>query len=97
LIEFKPSAYLEEVDVELVRGFRRFLRKHESDLGDRTCYNIMQGVSTFLLRNGNNAAKTILKKMSFPPTVVNPYSEDEMQLFFTACSEEEERVLKFFL
>jgi integrase len=97
LIEFKPEAYLDEVDVEFVRAFRRFLRKHEKDLGDRTCYNIMQSVSTFLLRNGNSAAKTILKEMSFPPTVVTPYPEDEMQLFFSACSEKEELIFKFFL
>jgi integrase len=97
LIEFKPEAYLDEVDVDFVRAFRRSLRKHEKDLGDRTCYNIIQAVSTFLLRFGNTAAKTILKEMSFPPTVVIPYSVSEMELFFAACTEEEELIFKFFL
>ena len=97
LIEFKPEAYLDEVDVEFVRAFRRSLRKHEKDLGDRTCYNIVQAVSTFLLRFGNTAAKTILKEMSFPPTVVIPYSVSEMELFFAACTKEEELMFKFFL
>ena len=97
LTEFKPDACLDEVDVEFVRTFRRFLRKHQKDLGDRTCYNIVQAVSTFLLHFGNSAAKAILKEMSFPPTVVIPYSEDEMQQFFKACTEEEERIFKFFL
>jgi integrase len=97
LIEFKPEANLDEVDVEFVRAFHRFLRKHQKDLGDRTCYNIIQAVSTFLLRFGNTAAKTILKEMSFPPTVVIPYSVGEMELFFAACSEEEELIFKFFL
>jgi hypothetical protein len=57
----------------------------------------MQSVSTFLLRNGNDAAKTILKEMSFSPTVVIPYSEEEMRLFFGACSEEEELLFKYSL
>jgi len=97
LTEFEPDAYLEEVDIDFVRAFRRFLRKHRKDLSDRTCYNIMQAVSTFLLRNDNSAAKTILKEMSFPPTLVIPYSAEEMQLFFKACNEEEELLFKFFL
>jgi integrase len=97
LIEFKPEAYLDEVDVKYMKAFRRFLRKHKKKLGDRTCYNIMQGVSTFLLKDGNSAAKTILKEMSFPPTVVIPYSENEMKKFFKACNEKEELIFKFFL
>lgn len=97
LIEFRPEASLDEVDVEFVRAFRRFLRKHKKNLEDRTCYNIMQAVSTFLLRFGNTAAKTILKEMSFPPTEVIPYSVSEMELFFAACTEEEELIFKFFL
>jgi integrase len=96
LIEFKPEAYLNEVDVEFVRSFRRSLRKHQEDLGDRTCYNIIQAVSTFLLRFDNTAAKTILKEMSFPPTVI-PYSVGEMELFFAACTKEDELIFKFFL
>ncbi len=28
------------------------LREPEKDLSDRTCYNIMQAISTFLLKNG---------------------------------------------
>jgi integrase len=97
LIEFRPEARLDEVDIKFVRAFRRYLRKHKKDLGDRTCYNIMQAVSTFLLRFGNTAAKTILKEMSFPPTVVIPYSVSEMESFFAACTEEEELIFKFFL
>jgi integrase len=97
LIEFRPEARLDEVDIKFVRAFRRYLRKHKKDLGDRTCYNIMQAVSTFLLRFGNTAAKTILKEMSFPPTVVIPYSVSEMESFFAACTEVEELIFKFFL
>ena len=97
LIEFRPEARLDEVDIKFVRAFRRYLRKHKKDLGDRTCYNIMQAVSTFLLRFGNTAAKTILKEMSFPPTVVIPYSVSEMESFFAACTDEEELIFKFFL
>jgi hypothetical protein len=57
LIEFRPQAYLDQVDAQLIRDFRRFLREHPKDLGDRTCYNIIQAFSTFLIRNGNVAAK----------------------------------------
>jgi integrase len=97
LTEFKPQAYLDEIDVSFIKDFRGFLRKHPKDLGDRTCYNIMQAVSTFLIRNGNSSAKTILKEKSYSPTEVVPYPNEEMVKFFKACSEEEELLFKFFL
>lgn len=97
LNEFRPQAHLDEIDTDFVKGFRRFLRQHKRDLGDRSCYNIMQAVSTFLLRNGIGVAKPILKEMSFPPTIVVPYPDGEMQEFFGACDEEEEMIFKFFL
>jgi integrase len=97
LSEFRPKAFLDEIDEAFVKAFRRFLREHKKDLSDRTSYNIMQAVSTFLLRNGIAAAKPILKEMSFPPTEVIPYSDDEMRTFFAACDEKEELIFKFFL
>ena len=97
LIEFRPEACLDEVNAEFIKGLRRFLRKHPKDLSDRTCYNIMQAVSTFLLQYGIVAAKPYLKQMSFPPTVVVPYPEVDMRKFFAACNEEEELTFKFFL
>lgn len=57
----------------------------------------MQGVSTFLNRNGIAAAKPILKEMSFPPTIVVLYAEGDMLKFFEACDEAEELIFKFFL
>lgn len=95
--EFRPKAFLDEVDDQFVRAFRRFLREHPKDLSDRTSYNIIQAFSTFLLRIGIAAAKPILKEMSFPPTEVIPYSDDEMRVFFNACGEKEELMFKFFL
>ena len=97
LTEFKPDACMDEVNEQFIRGFRRFLRNHKKNLSDRTCYNIMQAVSTFLIKNGSSVAKPILKEMSFPPTEVIPYSNDDMQNFFAACDEEEELLFKFFL
>ena len=97
LIEFRPEACLEEVNAAFVRGFRHFLREHPKDLSDRTCYNIMQAVSTFLLQYGIAAAKPFLKQMHFAPTIVVPYSKEDMQTFFDACDDEEELVFKFFL
>jgi integrase len=97
LLEFKPDAFLDEIDRGFAKAFRRFLRNHPSDLSDRTSYNVMQAVSTFLLRHEITAAKPILKEMSFPPTVVIPYPEEEMLKFFSACNETEEILFKFFL
>jgi integrase len=97
LTEFEPEAYLDEIDDTFLKRFRSVLRKHKKDLGDRTCYNIVQAVSTFLIRNGNIAAKAILKEMSYPPTEVIPYPNDEMVKFFGACNEKEELLFKFFL
>jgi hypothetical protein len=97
LIEFRSEACMDEVDTEFMKKFRRFLREHKKNLEDRYSYNIMQSVSTFLVRNGNNSAKPILKEMSFPPTEVIPYTESDMQKFFGACGEEEELLFKFFL
>jgi len=97
LTEFKPEAYMDEVDEKFIKGFRRFLRNHKKDLSDRTCYNIMQAVSTFLIKNGSGVARPILKEMSFPPTEVIPYENVDMQKFFEACDEEEELIFKFFL
>jgi hypothetical protein len=77
LAQFKPKALVDEIDDQFLKAFRRFLREHPDGLSDRTAYNIMQAVSTFLLRNSISAAKRILKEMSFPPTIVIPYSEDQ--------------------
>jgi len=97
LTEFSPKAFLDEVDTDFVRRLRRFLLDHENDLGDRSCYNIMQSVSTFLLSHQIGVAKPILKQMSYPPTEVVPYTEEEMKQFFAACKKEEELLFKFFL
>lgn len=97
LTEFMPEAHMDEINPEFIKSFRRFLRNHDNDLTDRTSYNIMQAVSTFLNKNGSGVAKPFLKEMSFPPTEVIPYSKDEMQKFFAACNEEEELLFKFFL
>jgi len=97
LVEFGPKGHLDEVDDEYLKKFLRFLREHPKDLGDRTCYNIMQAVSTFLIRHNNNAAKPVLKGMSYPPTEVIPYANEDLVKFFGACNEEEELLFKFFL
>lgn len=97
LTAFRPDAYLDEIDKEFVRAFRRYLREHPEDLSDRSCYNAMQAVSTFLIRNNNMTAKPILREMSFPPKPVIPYSSDEMTRFFAACNDEEKVIFKFFL
>ena len=78
---------MDEVDADFIMAFRRFLQDHENDLSDRTCYNVMQAVSTFLLKNGVGVARPILKEMSFPPTEVIPSSAEEMWRFFAACDE----------
>lgn len=97
LTEFDPNANMDQVDAKFIERFRSFLLKHKKDLSDRTSYNIMQAVSTFLIKNGSAVAKPILKEMKFPPTEVVPYSNDEMQKFFNVCDEEEELLFKFFL
>jgi integrase len=97
LTEFRPEAYMDEVDKKFIEDLRSFLLKHKKDLSDRTSYNIMQAVSTFLIRNENGVAKSVLKKMKFPPTEVITYSDEEMQEFFAVCDEEEELLFKFFL
>ena len=97
LTEFDPNANMDQVDGKFIERFRSFLLKHKKDLSDRTSYNIMQAVSTFLIKNGSAVAKPFLKEMKFPPTEVVPYPDDEMQKFFAACDEEEELLFKFFL
>jgi integrase len=97
LAQFKPKALLGEIDDQFLKAFRRFLREHPDGLSDRTAYNIVQAVSTFLLRNGISAAKRVLKEMSFPPTIVIPYSGEQMRTFFAACDAKDELLFKFFL
>jgi integrase len=97
LTAFRPNACLDEIDIAFVRAFRRYLREHPEDLSDRSCYNIMQAASTFLIRNNNMFAKPILREMSFPPKPVIPYSDDELNAFFVACTREESIIFKFFL
>jgi integrase len=97
LAAFRPDAYLDEIDNVFVRAFRRYLREHPDDLSDRSCYNTMQAVSTFLVKNNIMAAKPILREMSFPPKPVIPYSDDELTRFFAACNPEERVIFKFFL
>ena len=97
LTEFRPEAYMDQIDKKFIEEFRSFLLKHKKDLSDRTSYNIMQAVSTFLIRNENGVVKSVLKEMKFPPTEVITYTDEEMQEFFTACDEKEELLFKFFL
>ncbi|HEV2134820.1 MAG TPA: tyrosine-type recombinase/integrase [Terracidiphilus sp.] len=97
LTEFRPEAYMDEVDKKFIEEFRSFLLKHKKDLSDRTSYNIMQAVSTFLIRNENGVAKSVLREMEFEPTEVITYSKEELKRFFIACDEEEELLFKFFL
>jgi integrase len=97
LTESRPEAYLDEIDGNFIRTFRRCLREHPEDLSDRSCYNAMQAVSTFLIRNNNMTAKPILREMSFPPKPVIPYSDDELMKFFAACDDEGRVIFKFFL
>ena len=102
LLGFRPDTYLNEIDGQFMEQFLAFLRhhkdkKHKKDLGDRSCYNILQAVSTFLLTHGIGIARRYLKEISFPPTEVIPYTDDEMSQFFAECDEEEELLFKFFL
>ncbi len=97
LTAFRPDAYLDEIDSAFVRAFRRHLREHPDDLSDRSCYNAMQAVSTFLITNNNMAAKPILREMSFPPKPVIPYSDAELTTFFAACTQDQSTIFKFFL
>jgi hypothetical protein len=91
LAEYGPDAYLDQVDVAFIRGFRSFLRKHPADFGDRSCHNIMQAVSTFLIRSNIMAAKPVLKEMSFPPTEVIPYTDADLPNHsFTPCVDADE-------
>jgi integrase len=57
----------------------------------------MQSVSTFLLKHGVSAGRRILKEISFPPTEVIPYSGAELSRFFSACTQDEDLLFKFFL
>ncbi len=95
--DFMPTGYLDEVDEEVVRKFRRSLLRHDDDMTDRTAYNIVQAVKTFLLRHNNTAAKAVFKEMGFPPTEVVPYELNDMVKFFAACDERERLTFQFFL
>ncbi len=95
LKEFKPEAFLDEVDIDFIKRFRRFLLDHPDDLGDRSCYNAMQTVSTFLNKHDIMAAKQVLKEMSYPPKPVIPYTDEDLTEFFGACKEKEARIFKF--
>lgn len=97
LLEYSPEAYMDEIDLPFVRGFRRFLRNHPKDFSDRTAVNIMQAVNTFLIWHGNHVAKPILKEMSFEEKPVRPYTEDHIRAFFAVCTKWEEILFKLFL
>lgn len=95
--EFMPTGYLDEVDERRIRDFSRSLLRHEGDMSDRTRYNIVQAVKTFLLKHDNKAANPVLKEMGFPPTEVIPYSLQDMAKFFSVCDEREKLTFQFFL
>ena len=65
LTSCRPDAYLKEMDSASLRAFRRHLRQHARDLSDRSCYNVMEAVSTFFVKSNNGAAKSVLAEMSF--------------------------------
>jgi hypothetical protein len=106
LLEYRPpteagererGVYLDEIDKDFVYRFLAFLRKHKSRLADRSCYNIVQAVSTFLIHYGNRSATGVLKEIGYPPTEVIPYGNEQLGPFFAACTEKEDLLFKFFL
>jgi len=67
LIAFDGLTRLDEIDIDYVKRFRKYLREHPDELGDRTCFNIMATVNTFLRTHEVTVGGKILAEMSFPP------------------------------
>lgn len=97
MTDFAGQTDLSDVDLVCLKRFRKFLREHPDNLGDRTCYNIVATVGTFLRPHDNSAAAHLLAEMSFPPKPVTSYSDAELNAFFAACTDDERLTFKFFL
>jgi hypothetical protein len=65
LKSFRPEAYLDQIDATFIRQVRRFLIARPDDLGDRTCYNVMQAVSTFPKQTHHWRCEALLKRNVF--------------------------------
>ena len=97
LREFGGDKPLAAMDTQFFKDYRRWLRNHPNKFSDRTCHNIMLTANTMARSNDIIAGKKVLAEMSFPPKPCLPYTDDELQKFFAACTAEEELVFKFFL
>jgi integrase len=98
LTEYCPGVYLDEVDSYFLRrGFLPFLRDHTHDFGDRTVFNIMLTVNTFLRTHNISCCAEVVKGLDYAPKIIRVYSGDEMKRFFAACTPTEKLTFLLFL
>lgn len=95
LLEFDGSTPLTSVDAAYVERFRLFLRERLNS--DRYVFNVLQAVNIFLRSHGIEVAKKVLRDTGYAPKKVESYSQAQLDMFFSSCSEKEKLVFQFFL
>jgi integrase len=97
LREFGGGTPLIAMDEQFFKTYRRWLREHRNKFSDRSCHNILLTANTMARANGITAGKKVLAEMWFPPKPCDPYSAEELRMFFEVCTPQEALVYKFFV
>jgi hypothetical protein len=89
--------FLDQTDRGQLLLYVKFLQDHESDLVDRTVYNIFATLNTFLRTHDIQTASKVLSELSYAEKPVKPYAPEELDAMFTAMDKEEALWCSLFL
>jgi len=92
------KTYMDEIESRDLLEFRDHQRAEE--YSERTVYNHLMSVSTFLKKNGLYRITSLLEAEDWPEipdTDPDPYTEEEMRKLIAAANDFERLVLRFFV
>jgi integrase len=89
--------YLDQVERGRLLRHVKFLQDHESNLTDRTVYNIFATLNTFLRTQDIFLASKILPELGYAEKPPKPYSKEELDALFGVMTEEQKLSYSFFL
>jgi hypothetical protein len=100
LLQFGGGTPAADVDEQFFKDYRKFLRgckkKNGEPISDRYAHNIMATANGVMLDTKNMSGQKVLSQMSYAEEECCPYTKDELQKFFAACTPREELIYKFF-
>jgi integrase len=95
---FCKKSFMDELVSADMLGFRDYLRSE--DYAERTVYNYLMTVTTFLKKNGVYRIVGLLEAEDWPeipPTEPDPYSKEEVRALQSVATDYQRLVIRFFV